>query len=360
MFLPAISDVDPRASPGSCQFRVTNNAQVLGYDGDTYDPEKLQEVYTIVKMRMLDLLDEPSADPLKLFIKREPHKAEKIKEGRFRLISSVSLIDALVDRILFMRLCSKQLQSIGESPLMVGWNPASGGYRLLAHMMNFENYFMVDKSSWDWTVPGWMIEALLQIVLNLAPQAPKWWQIMVTRRFDLLFREPVFIFGDGSLAQQQSPGIMKSGCYLTIYLNSISQLLLHAIIEDQMGKVVVSPPLCLGDDTIQGIIDDNFLMEYVEKMRTLGFLPKVTVGSEIEFAGFRVFMDRYIPEYRQKHLYLLMHLTEDDEVAKTALQSYQLLYAFVPDMLDWIQKICVRRSYLDAIWSNYRLKTKVD
>jgi len=37
-------------------------------------------------------------DPVRFFVKNEPHSAEKVERKRFRLISSVSLIDSLTQR----------------------------------------------------------------------------------------------------------------------------------------------------------------------------------------------------------------------------------------------------------------------
>lgn len=357
-FLVALADIDLKSSPGCCQFSGlgSTNGQVLGYDGESLSLDRVKQLYAAVQIRMKELLKgRQYSDPIKIFIKREPHKRQKIEEGRLRLISSVSLIDAVVDRILFTRLQSHQVAQTGNSPVMVGWNPTAGGYRLFMEMLGEGPYLMVDKSAWDWTVFPWVIEGLFNLVINLGVLGPEWWQDLVKMRFDLLFDKPTFSFGDGSEAEQKSPGIMKSGCYLTIYLNSLAQLLVHTIIENRLGEVA-STPLCLGDDTIQRLVDSSRLDEYIGEMQKLGFKLKFKVGDEAEFAGFKLSRQYYLPEYEQKHMYILAHLTTDDEVAKATLQSYQLMYAFNSDMLAYIHSICVRRGYLDSIWSEFRLR----
>lgn len=214
MFIIALSNVDPHASPGDCQLSNfgSTNAQVLGYDSDGFfNVERVKLLYDLVKFRMVQLLgSEPVADPIRLFVKREPHKAKKLEEGRLRLISSVSLIDSFVDRILFQRLQMNQIDKVGKTPIMVGWSPAAGGYRMLSAMCvarEDQDYLMIDKTAWDWTVKGWMTKALRDIIINLSPGAPDWWIRIVKNRFKLLFRNPIFSFGDGSRAKQQVPGL---------------------------------------------------------------------------------------------------------------------------------------------------------
>lgn len=360
-FFKVLNDVDMNSSPGECVMKTfgSTNAQVLGYDGESVDFTRVQILYMSVKQRMKELVKEPVADPIKIFIKREPHKRKKIEEERYRLISSVSLIDAMVDRILFTRMQMHQLTQIGESPIMIGWSPTQGGYRLLMNMLQKkpeQKYLMIDKSAWDWTVPSWMIEALFNVLCALAPGAPEWWVQMVQARFHMLFDDPYFVFGDGSKAQQMSPGIMKSGCYLTIYLNSIAQLILHVLIQIRIESEVATVPLCLGDDTIQILKNENDLDRYITEMKSLGFQPKVKTSESVEFAGFKVGVEDYIPEYLQKHLFRLQHLTEDVEIAETSLMSYQLLYAFDEDMLKYIQEICIKRGLYKAILSPLKIR----
>lgn len=61
----------------------------------------------------------------------------------------------------------------------------------------------VDKSAWDWTVQGWVVDAW-KIALKRLCVAPE--------RFVALFESAVFRFHDGTRVQQDGKGIMKSGC----------------------------------------------------------------------------------------------------------------------------------------------------
>lgn len=91
------------------------------------------------------------SDPLKVFVKQEPHKMAKIQEGRYRLISAVSLVDTMIDRILFRTMWAKALSKPLRTPSAVGWVPLSGGWRSIRQMLPGRTV-AIDKSAWDWTV----------------------------------------------------------------------------------------------------------------------------------------------------------------------------------------------------------------
>lgn len=272
------------------------------------------------------------ADNINLFIKEEPHKLLKLEEGRLRLISGVSLIDSIVDKMIFDDIFSVALSVPGETPSMVGWTPLYGGNRFLSG--KFPNGVVsVDKSAWDWSVPEWMIDLWLEFVLDMYEGYPEWYLDLVKLRFRLLFEEAVFE-SSGRVERQGMKGIMKSGCYLTIMLNTLGQLLLHNVINLTLGwEVCKGQPWAYGDDTVQDASFD--VEEYARVMRDLGFSPKIQDASRhIEFIGFLMDNEKVIPAYWKKHLFMLKYLKE--EVAVETLESYQMLYYAEPRMLNLI------------------------
>ncbi|APG75955.1 hypothetical protein 3 [Hubei sobemo-like virus 13] len=316
--------------PGVCSLSRlgTTNAQVFGMDAEgRFDKSRLDLVYTAVKDRYLAVTQgKTESDPLKVFVKQEPHKVEKLKDDRLRLIMSVSLVDALVDRILFMRLANQVIKKHTLTNILIGWSPLGGGYRLIDALFPGET-ISIDKKAWDWSVPYWLLEAVKGVIKRLAVDAPQWWHDAVDTRFSCLFGDPEFVFPDGTRGRQEQPGIMKSGCYLTILINSIAQLVLHEMAKVSLGLGdEVEPVVVLGDDSLQRKFDR--WQEYVDYITALGFRCEVEHHSdEPEFAGFR-YRDKFKPAYFQKHLFNLAHLTTDREVAQQTLQNYQLLYYF--------------------------------
>jgi len=64
--------------------------------------------------------DSELCDPGKTIVKGEPHSAAKVKEGRFRLVCAVSLVDLIVEHHLYDELLSWLHASVGSHPSMMG------------------------------------------------------------------------------------------------------------------------------------------------------------------------------------------------------------------------------------------------
>lgn len=283
--------------------------------------ERVKELRTLVEARLSLLETEDCFDNISVFIKPEPHKRAKIDEGRLRLISAVSFVDTMVDRVLFGWLTDKILSTVGSTSVMVGWSPVYGQWRTVRARLG-RNILCVDKSAWDWTVQQWVIEALRSLIERLAVNAPDWWVRVVRRRFRILFSIARFQMKDGTIIDQNEDGVMKSGCYLTIILNSFAQLLLHLVAIVHMGNPLVDLPLVVGDDTVQ-TADGLDVERYVLELSKLGCKPKVDLRTDVEFAGFVISSDSCVPAYGAKHLYRL----EYTGVLPEYLKAMQMLYA---------------------------------
>lgn len=299
--------------------------------------------YNLVKALTFDRFKETIsgtlyADPLKVFVKQEPHKVEKLKEGRYRLIMGVSLIDTLVDRIIFgefMRSASSPANTL-RTPCAVGWAPNRGGWRYMS--MTYPSGFSIDRKAWDWTVNQWLVEMWEDFIVDLHPSHPPWWRACVRQRFTNLFYTARFSFPDGLLVQQQKPGIMKSGCLLTLVLNSVGQTILHAIAMIRLGRNPYhNIPLSMGDDTIQKPFD--YMEDYAIELSKLALIKEAEHTEHFcEFIGFIFVQNGFFPSYWKKHLYQLRFL--DPSVMRETLTSYQMLWYLVPSMKQHIREIC--------------------
>lgn len=312
---------------GSTVGEVLGGSPALG----TADPERVALLRAYVWQRLCNPKD---ADCIRVFVKGEPHKRAKLVEGRLRLISAVSLVDTMCDRIMFMWLQKRILATVGVNSCMMGLSPVGGGFRWYRELFRNKKTRALDMTAWDWTVPGWLLLALKEVIKDLAVLAPDYWKDWVDQRWEALFCDAVFGFADGSTVQQPGWGVMKSGCYLTLALNTFGQILRHHLVLDMMGMSSHLVTVFCGDD--QTVEDFPEFPEYERLTRSLGFLLKDSVVSDgpLHFIGF-VMYDRYfVPEYRNKHAFKIMH-TPDDRLAET-LSSYQYLYAFVPNWHYWI------------------------
>lgn len=308
----------------------------MGWDGLRHDPERVSIVKSVVRARFDALMSgQRVRDDLKVFVKQEAHKKSKLAEGRDRLISAVSLVDTFIDRILFGWMARNELKTCGKTPCMVGWSPVRGGWRQLLDRFKNLPVVCLDKRAWDWTVLGYMVDLWLQFLLELPVNPPQWWKDMVALRLSLLFDDPWFQFSDGTRVQQGVRGIMKSGCFLTILLNSVSQSLLHYIANIRRGRPPGErQPYTLGDDTVQDAMPD--LQAYVAELEKLGARVKgAKVRNWVEFAGFAFDGQTCWPAYWQKHLWNMAHTDQLVDV----LRSYQYLYVHEPVMSAFIQRV---------------------
>lgn len=306
------------------------------------DPERLGYFKELVRFRYSQLLNgEFAADPINLFVKQEPHKRKKIEQERYRLISGVSVVDTFVDRILFGPLARKALQTVCKTPCMVGWVPIQGGYRYLNGLFPGET-LSLDKEMWDWSVRKWLIRLWYQFLTEMNVNPTEWWARMVLMRFYMLFNFATFEFEDGLQVIQPGWGVMKSGCYLTLLLNSVGQSMVHYKAQLSLGRPMTEcEPVSMGDDTLQEVPED--LEAYVEAIRATGAIPKEPkVTPWIEFAGFIIEKNRCYPAYWRKHMFKIKHV--DPQYVEEVLDAFQQLYAHEPHMLQVvhhnIRKLC--------------------
>lgn len=275
------------------------------------------------------------ADNLNVFVKREPTKTAKERLGRYRLISGVSLVDTMVDRILFGWLARLVVQKATKTPCMVGWAPIRGGWRLIPRLFRDNPVVCLDKSSWDWTVLPWMIQAFEQFVLELAVNPPLWWVDMVKLRFSLLYHHAIYQFSDGTEVLQEEMGIQKSGSLLTIIFNSVLQSICHYVAMDELGyEPTLAQPIVLGDDTVQ--LEPPSVQQYIQALERLG--PKIKefkIHRWVEFAGFAFTRYTCVPAYWKKHLFELKYT----ENAIETLRSYQIIYAREPEMFAFLESL---------------------
>lgn len=304
-----------KASPGyPLMFDYPDNRTLFKRDvKGNLDPSRVEMVWQMVRKQ----LSERSADPIRLFVKPEPHTRRKIDQKRWRLISSVSLIDQIIDQMLFGEMNDSWVSSWFTSPLKVGWVPYMGGWKLFPKGKNLA----IDKSSWDWTVQLWLIELELNIRAQLVRYGPHrdYWVELATWRYRKLYVENRFVTSGGIILKQLKPGIQKSGCVNTLMTNSLMQYILHLRVCLETGQ---HPGWfwCLGDDTLQEI--PTHPKEYLDTLRGYCVVKQASLASE--FAGFKFVESRVEPLYRAKHAFNMLHMDvlNQDEFRR----AYQLLY----------------------------------
>lgn len=202
----------------------------------------------------------PTYGWVRLFQKREVHSMAKIAEGRFRLISSVSLLDQLVDAYLLNPVIQAEAKLWRDLPSAVGWGHKQHCtfhtqlLRPLIDLVSEHDIWLVmcDKSFWDWCYREWMhyFNAWVYAYVYDDPVVTR----MLLHRYRAMARV-VFYLSCGRVvtpSEYAVLGIQKSGFCGTIADNSRVQWLLQVLYLGSKGVPLREAALrSLGDDTVE-------------------------------------------------------------------------------------------------------------
>lgn len=313
-FARVVAGIDMTSSPGYpyCLSSATNKDYFQAKDG-VVPPHKMMEVWVTVQNQ----IRERKADPIRLFIKPEPHSRAKLEAGRYRLISSVSIIDQIIDAMLFAPMNDRLLWQPLHNPCKGGWSPYVGGWKVAP----MSGAMSLDKSAWDWSVQGWLFEMELQLRMDLCKTPNAVWNELATWRYKSLFGCPTFITSGGLMLQQKSPGVMKSGCFNTLVTNSIMQSIVHHR-ACQESDIEPGWLWSLGDDTLQQLLTGSDREAYMAALSQYCHVKHCVDG--VEFAGMKFDLEGVHPLYPAKHAFQLLHM--DPKIKKDMAVSYDLLY----------------------------------
>ncbi|APG75777.1 hypothetical protein 2 [Hubei sobemo-like virus 35] len=324
-YVRVVKELEWDSSPGfPYMYEYPNNRAFFRVKDGLPDPERVDACWAMVQER----LKNRDSDPIRLFIKPEPHTKKKIEEKRFRLISSVSVVDQILDQMIFGFQNQAFLDNHHHTPVRVGWGWMKGGWNSVPK----SGMVACDKTGWDWTVSAWLVDLELELRSRLIFGTEKsLWEDLARFRYHELFIKNEFMTSGGLVFRVRQPGLMKSGCVNTIVSNSLMQLLLHVRVSIELGEQIHNI-WAMGDDTIQDFMP--FLPEYAELLGRYCILKQVSGDSE--FAGFRWDGDYIEPLYPEKHAFQILHVKEKDK--KVFSLSYNLLY-WKSRFLPYIQRL---------------------
>lgn len=160
-------------------------------------------------------------DPMRIFIKNELHPKSKIISERYRLIFSVSLIDQIVDTVLFNHQNNTDVENWDVIPSKIGMGFTDDQVVELHRYVDehIQNPRGNDASGWDWSVQDWELELECKFRIVLTSSEGTLFAKMVTRRFECLAHS-VIVEPDGQMYSQDLPGLMKTGLKITGSSNS--------------------------------------------------------------------------------------------------------------------------------------------
>lgn len=231
----------------------------------------------------------------------------------------------MVDRMLFHAWLKGEQANIMHVTSKTGWSPMPEGYKLLRKTFPLGQSVAVDKTAWDWTMPGWVLWMYLNLRLRQTVGCQAWYAAACAARFNEVAGLRCLIeLPTGERILQREFGIMKSGWLLTLSLNSFAQLAQHHLAILRMGLNDYPLMWAMGDDSIiRWEVDDETLREYLGALATTGCVVKHGLRTR-EFAGFDFRERDIVPLYPDKHRMVLAHAEEKN--MKQMLISYGILY----------------------------------
>lgn len=222
------------------------------------------DLNALERMSAEELVRKGFCDVVRLFVKNEPHSEAKVRSRRFRLISSVSLVDQVVERVLFSIQNNHEIANWKTIPSKPGigldtddqiaaiWNSVVG-------YLSKGQLAQSDVTGWDFAVKGWLLdaEAVMRVRLANCPiDSP--FGVAVRARYVCMKRK-VFYLSDGRMLAQRVDGIQPSGSYTTGSSNSRERVLVSRIVG-------ASWAIAMGDDCLE-----KFLSHASERYAAIGF-----------------------------------------------------------------------------------------
>jgi len=265
----------------------------------------------------LDIQDyingEREAYPLRVFVKGEPVDKQKYEEGRFRLITAVSLPDMVLDQMLFGSQNNTEIELFAQLPTMPGWSTTYGGWKCIDSQA-----IGYDRKAWDYSVPLWVLRADKEVRKELCVNATPEWIELVDRRYHDLYENPLLQLSDGTIYRQKIGGIVKSGTVITISTNTHCQILLHGYVCSLLGLPYGTYFIAMGDDTLQSKPHPSYVEE-------LGKIVKLKEPVKGEFCSYQFYPGgRVEPVRLGRHLHNLAY--QNQSFVADTLRSLQVIY----------------------------------
>jgi hypothetical protein len=219
--------------------------------------------YNLRRMTPAELVTQGFTDPIRVFVKNEIHKKSKVESGKVRLISSVSLVDQIIERLLFADQNQAEIRDHFYIPSKPGFGmlEEASVEQIRQHielMKDIGPLVSTDMSTWDFTMQEWeyAAEFKMRAILNHADSTDDW--TSMARHRLLCLSNSIFALSDGRLYSQRMLGVMKSGSYLTSSTNSR----VRAFIAFLRG----SPSITMGDDCIEVCRNPQSLIDHYHRL----------------------------------------------------------------------------------------------
>lgn len=227
----------------------------------------------------VECVDAGLCDEVRVFVKNELHSEEKVKQGRMRVIMSISVIDQIVERVLNSGQNGLEIANWTTIPSKPGLGLHNEGLEELeSQMFSLESPAASDISGFDWSVPQWALDLDAKIRTSLT-HAGSLGAALINRATVLGLSR--LVFSNGLAWDQEVRGIQKSGSYNTSSTNSRIRVALMHITAARAG--FEGNGIAMGDDAVETWHD---LTSMEAAYQTLGFRLK-DASRQLEFCSYR-------------------------------------------------------------------------
>jgi len=270
-----------------------------------------------------DLVRMGVIDPVKIFVKNEPHKTTKLSEDRVRLIYSVSLIDNLIGSLLFDAQNKREIEEWDSIPSQPGIGFSDEKIEQFLHAVkeHFKTLYKIkenDIQGWDFSMkpPDFDLDLFRRALLNNGFKT-NWYKVSKAYYFVIQFK--VFVLSDGTCFAQVYLGIMPSGWNNTASTNSAVRVLNHLQIAFKLeGSLKLSQTeghcKAAGDDSLERELADNATV--IREYALLGKQIKEIKTSSVDEFTFcsQLYKDgTCYPINHVKQLFSLLHYNPSDQ-----------------------------------------------
>lgn len=261
-------DVVMKSSPGVPLVSLgRENSAVLAQ----HEPLVLYAVVERIRMYLLglwrgltprQLVEQGFCDPIRVFVKQEPHKGEKVRNRRFRLICSVSLVDQIVERVVSGIQNRAEIRSWFAIPSVPGIGFSDEQIQVVWSIISphLKNAVQTDVEGWDWSVQNWELGGNAEMQIRLAGASTNSAYAEITRARAYCLSNSVFSLSDGTLIAQLDSGIQKSGSYTTSSGNSRMRVAAAYLCGSTWARAMGDDCIEVCDPTVDGmVIRDRYL-----------------------------------------------------------------------------------------------------
>jgi hypothetical protein len=299
-----------------------------------------------VELSESELFDDPSlainrgwCDPMRVFVKDEPHSMKKRQQRRWRLINSLSITDQIVERLLFSTQDSAEIAVWEHIPSKSGMGLDDESVSKLLRYADANNLNLsTDVENWDWRAPDQFIraEAKCRVLLNQARDVS--WERCVLNWY-VLHSHRVLMLSNGTCFKRTILGGQASGRKVTSSSNGRARCLLEAVVAARLGYEPAF--MTQGDDAVTYCPEGK--ADAVIRMYSELFDITLTDAIHRKDCGVVNFCSQTmtrdplscVPERPQKQLAKFLASTSTDKAS--ALESMRTNLRHHPDLAKYVR-----------------------